>query len=95
MNKIKIKEEASIIYQRTTHQGKVEINGESLEYRYSEDDNGMEFYIYTDNGWEEVDYSEGSYAILYAAIMECGNPEELGTTDSIIEISDETINDFI
>lgn len=95
MAKINIKEGAYIRYQRTTWQGEVEINGESITYRYSEDDNGSELYIFIENNWQEVDVTKNNYATLYAAIIEWGNPESLGKTDEVIEIDDEIVNDYL
>ena len=44
--KVTVKEEANIVYQMTTHQGVVEIDGEEVTYRYSEDDNGSNCALY-------------------------------------------------
>jgi hypothetical protein len=95
MAKINIKECAYITYQRTTWQGEVEIKGKTITYRYSEDGNGAELYVYTENNWQEVDVTEDNYAILYAAIIEWGNPEELGTDGDIIDIDDEIVNEYL
>ena len=95
MAKITIKKEASLIYQRSTWQGTVEISGESITYRYSEDDNGAELYILQDNSWNQVDVSEGNYAILWASIMEWGTPEDMGTCGDTIDLDDEIIEDYI
>lgn len=76
---IKVKEQGYIVYQMTTYQGEVEIEGQEITYRYSEDDNGSSFYILTENGWEENIMDEDpKYLALYAAVMEAGgNPEWL------------------
>lgn len=95
MAKINIKEGAYIKYQRTTWQGEVEIKGETIIYRYSEDDNGSELYVFTENNWQEVNTTEDNYAILLAAIIEWGNPGELGEDGDIIDIDDEIVNDYL
>lgn len=95
MAKINIKEGAYIKYQRTTWQGEVEIKGETIIYRYSEDDNGSELYVFTENNWQEVNTTEDNYATLYAAIIEWGNPKELGEDGDIIDIDDEIVNDYL
>ena len=90
--KITVKEEANIVYQMTTHQGVVEIDGEAVTYRYSEDDNGSNFYILTEDGWNDsIGLEEDKYVALYAAIHEAGgNPEwleEMEVTEELIEES--------
>jgi hypothetical protein len=94
MAQINIKEAAYCAYQRTTWQGMVEIKGETITYRYSEDDNGAEMYVLLEDNWEEVDTSEGIYAVLNAAIMEYGTAEDLGESGDIIDIDDEIIEDY-
>lgn len=95
MAEIKIKESARIKYQSTTWQGNVEINGESIEYRWSEDDNGAELYVFTKgDGWNEVQTDEGNYAVLYTAIMEWGDPTEFGEDGEVIEIDDIMIGEY-
>lgn len=88
--KITVKEEADIVYQMTTHQGVVEIDEETVTYRYSEDDNGSNFYILTEDGWNDsIGLEEDKYVALYAAIHEAGgNPEwleEMEVTEELIE----------
>jgi len=94
MAKFKVIDEAYIKYQMTTWQGEIEINGETILYRYSEDDNGAELYVYQeDSGWGQVSTEDNeNWAILYSAIMEWGNPEEFGPNgeefEEEIDISD-------
>ena len=93
----KVTEEAYIKYQLTTWQGEIEINGEKIIYRYSEDDNGAELYIYSESeGWEQVSTEDNeSFAILLAAIGEWGNPEELGPIGKEVEIDDIIVEDYV
>jgi hypothetical protein len=95
MAKIKVVKEAYIKYQLTTWQGVVEINGEEIKYRYSEHDNGDELYVYDGNDWVESDLSEENHKVLYAAIQEWGNPEELGSAGEEVDIDDSYIEDYI
>lgn len=97
MAKIKITEEAYVKYERITWQGEVEINGETIIYRYSEDNNGAYMYVYQkDFGWCEVSTEDNkNYAILDAAIIEWGNPREFGLAGEEIEIDDEIVNDYL
>ena len=95
MAKIYIKKGAYVAYQRTTYQGEVEIAGEVIKYRWSEDDNGAEMYVLLEGNWKEVNTSEGNYAVLYAAIMEWGNPEEFGDDNDTIDLDDSIIEDYI
>lgn len=72
-------EEASIVYEQVTYEGKIKINEETITYRYSEDDNGAYFYVHIDDNWEEVDYgSNENYGILFHSIQMYGNPKEFG-----------------
>ena len=97
MAKIKITEEAYVKYEMITWQGEVEINGETIIYRYSEDNNGAYMYVYQkDSGWCEVSTEDNkNYAILDAAIIEWGNPREFGLAGEEIEIDDEIVNDYL
>lgn len=90
--KVTVKEEANIVYQMTTHQGVAEIDGEEVTYRYSEDDNGSNFYILTEEGWNDtIGLEEDKYVALYAAIMEAGgNPEWLEE----MEVEQELIEEY-
>jgi hypothetical protein len=97
MAKFKVIDEAYIKYQMTTWQGEIEINGETILYRYSEDDNGAELYVYNEaDGWNRVEADDNeNYAILYAAIGEWGNPEEFGAKGEEVEIDDTIVEDYI
>jgi hypothetical protein len=65
--KVTLKESTNVVYQQTTHQIKVDIDGKEYTIRNSEDDNGVEYYVFNedlDNGWirthtiEDVDLRE-------------------------------------
>ena len=74
-------EEARVVYEQITYEGKIKINGESIQYRYSEDDNGVDFYVYLEDGWNAVDYDNNeNYSILFHSIQMYGNPKEFGKT---------------
>ena len=98
MAKFKVLEEAGIRYQLTTWQGTVNVDDEAITYRYSEDDNGSEFYVYTEgSGYERVDFdSEESakHKVIYAAILEWGNPEEFGVAGEEVDIDDELVKEY-
>ena len=97
--KITVKEEANIVYQMTTHQGVVEIDGETVTYRYSEDDNGAELYILGESGWESADLDEETgnekHKILWGAIMMWGTPEDFGPIGEVCEIDEDELEDYI
>lgn len=97
MAKFKVTAEAYVKYEMITWQGEVEINGETILYRYSEDNNGAALYVYqNDSGWCEVSTEDNkNYAILDAAIMEWGNPIELGPTGEENEIDDTIVEDYM
>lgn len=94
-----VKDEAFIKYQMTTWQGEVEMNGESITYRYSEDNNGSEFYVWTEGrGFKQVDWSEEGnrkYATIVAAILEWGGAEEFGPAGEQVEIDDLIVEDYL
>jgi len=65
--KVILKEATDVVYQKTTHQITVDIDGTEYIIRNSEDDNGVEYYVFNkdlDNGWvrphtiEDVDLRE-------------------------------------
>ena len=98
-NTLTVLEEGYVKYSMTTWQGKVDINGEEITYRYSEDDNGAQLYIFEeDNGWNELDYEDGpeNHKILSAVISAWGNPEELGgAADGPIDLDMTEIEDYL
>jgi len=91
MAKLKVTSEAYVKYSMTTWQGEIEMNGEVICYRYSEDDNGAELYILDeDQGWLQADFEENeTHKILWGAILMWGTPEDFGTTGSICDIDDD------
>ena len=94
MKSFKVTEEAYIRYQMTTWQGEVEVNGQTIAYRYSEDDNGATLYILEEDGWVESPIQEESHILIYAAIMQYGNAEEFKKGETV-EIQDEDLEFYI
>lgn len=47
--KITLKQPSKIIYERTTHQIVVDIDGVEYQIRQSEDDNGCEYWVYSES----------------------------------------------
>ena len=88
--KFTVKEPGYIAYQLTTYQGSVEIEGEVIEFRKSEDDNGDEFFVLSEEGWEASDLSDPKHLLIYAAIGEWGSPEDW-EVDQLIELDDDTL----
>ena len=97
MAEIKILKEADIVYSRTTWQGKVEINGEEIVYRFTEDDHGAEMYIFVEgSGWESADLEQDqNNIVLWGAIMAFGNPEEMGSVGETVDMDDEELEDYL
>lgn len=95
MAKFTVKSEAYVKYMMTTWQGEVTINGIDIKYRYSEDDNGAELYIFDGNEWIASNLEKEEHKILWAAIMAWGNPEEFGSTGAEVEMDDDEIEDYI
>lgn len=96
MATLKVIEEGRIRYSMTTWQGEVELNDEVINYRYSEDDNGAELFILTENGWESANTEENeNYALLWATIMAWGSPEELGGAGELIDLDETELEDYL
>ena len=47
--KVILKESTHVVYQQTTHQIKVDIDGTEYLIRNSEDDNGVEYFVWSEN----------------------------------------------
>lgn len=90
MQKLKVKENCGIVYQQTTYQGTVTIDGEDIEWRYSEDDNGDEFYVFENGSWERSELTDPKHILIYAAICTHGNPTDWEDGEDI-EIEDEDL----
>ena len=98
-NTLTVLEEGYVKYSMTTWQGKVNMNGEEITYRYSEDNNGAELYVFEEgSGWDQVDYEDGSenHKLLWATIQAWGNPEELGTPEEgPVDLDMTVIEDYL
>ena len=52
--KVILKEATEVVYQKTTHEITVDIDGQEYIIRNSEDDNGCEYFVFNENfekGW--------------------------------------------
>jgi len=87
-----VKEKAYVRYSLTTWQGEAEYEGETLRYRFSEDDNGQEAFVWTDEGWS---HAHPFCAVILATVSEWGSPEEFGHIDEKVEIDDEILEDYM
>ena len=97
-NTLTVVEEGYVKYSMTTWQGKVDINGEEITYRYSEDNNGCELYVFEDGNWDQIDYEDGpeNHRLLWGTIQAWGNPEELGTpSDGPVDLDMTEIEDYL
>ena len=47
--KVILTESTQIVYQKTTHEIKVDIDGVEYIIRHAEDDNGVEYYVWSEN----------------------------------------------
>ena len=70
MATIKVIEEANEVYWSSTFQGKVDVDGQEIDFRFAEDSNGAELYILTEDGWEGADLENENYNALYDACMD-------------------------
>jgi len=90
MPKFTVKETPYIVYQKTTAQGIASIDGEDITWRWSEDDNGDDFIILGENGWEDANFDNPNHILIYVSIMEFGSPFEFEEGDEI-EIEEDTL----
>ena len=79
--------DSSILYQ-----GEVEFEGKVLSYRYFEDHNGQDYFVFVEGeGW----VSEHPFIpVLMACISEWGSPVEFGQPGEECEIDDIDVEDF-
>lgn len=95
MAKFTVKQPAHIRYSMTTWEGQIEYKGETINYRYSEDDNGAELFILDWDKWAPADLEENfTHQMIWAACMEWGSPEEFGDMEEKVEIDDFIIEDY-
>lgn len=87
MARFKIIKEAYVKYSMTTWQGTVDFDGTEVLYRFSESDDGSVLFVYDEiSGWSESDLSDKNHASLYAACIEWGSPEEIGSVGTICDM---------
>ena len=93
MATFKVLEEA---YERDSsilYQGKVEFEGQEVMYRYYEDNNGQESFVFVEGeGW----VTEHPFLpVLYATVSEWGSPYEFGSVNEECDIDDELVEDYM
>jgi hypothetical protein len=92
MANFKVVEEAYVKQESVLYQGEVEFEGNQLLYRYFEDNNGQDYYVFVEGeGW----VSEHPFIpILMACIGEWGSPVEFGKSGEDIDIDDVIVEDY-
>lgn len=80
--KVTLKQEHRIVYQKTTHQIEVEIDGVEYVIRQGEDDNGVDLYVLSD------DLNDGNWINPYD--MEDGELK-----DVLVKLANAAYDDFI
>jgi hypothetical protein len=58
MNKIILLDDVRIVYWAETIQGRAEVDGEEVVFRYSEDSNGPDFWVFDGKNWVAADTSQ-------------------------------------
>lgn len=53
MTKIKLLKDIEVVYWVETIEGEADLDGEKVSFRYSENSNGVENYIYLNGVWED------------------------------------------
>lgn len=77
MNKVKIIEQAFEADWSVTYQGKWEVDGEVLEWRYYENSKGTEFWIWDGESWMQPDLDENEAANTIYEICCSEKPDEI------------------
>ena len=71
MAKIKIIESPREVWWATTHQGRLEVNGKEVEYRFHENNNECELFVFEEGlGWTDSPVDLNTYDILYDLLVE-------------------------
>ena len=83
MANFKVVDEAYKKYEMITWQGEVEFEGENILYRYSEDNNGTESFVFADGDWVT---DHPFIPVLEVTVMEWGTPTEFGAAGEECEI---------
>lgn len=93
MANFKVLEEADVVYSLTTWQGSVEFEGETLRYRFSEDENGQEAFVFVEGeGWTN---EHAFVPVLWATVSEWGSPVEFGQPGEECDIDDDLLEDWM
>ena len=70
MSKFKLIDDVSVVYYAETIQGKVDFDGEIIEFRYYEDSNGAKNWILLDGKWQlEFDEKYESISLACGSIQ--------------------------
>jgi hypothetical protein len=75
MARVKVIEAPSEVYWETTHEGTVEIDGTIVEFRYNENSNGINLFIFEEElGWTDdpSDDLGPTYDILFEMLSDIG-----------------------
>ena len=90
MATISVKQKPLIVIIRSSWQGIVEVNWETVDFRYVDDWDGLEFYVYRDNNYREVSRDDMTEAeqIAFDLCVEY-NVEEIGAAGETFEFPDD------
>ena len=93
MATFKVLEEAYEKDWAVLYQGKVEFEGQELMYRYYEDHNGTDYFVFVEGeGW----VGEHPFIpVLMATVSEWGSPYEFGSAGEVCDIEDELVEDYM
>ena len=83
MAQIKVIESPREVYWETTHEGTILVNGIEAEFRYNENSNGIDLYIYEADGWtsDPSDEMAETYDLLWEMLGELSLPNDLPEND--------------
>ena len=98
--KVTLKEATSVVYQKTTHQITVDIDGVEYTIRQSEDDNGCDYYVYSEtlndgNVMNTYDLEDGELKDVIEKLAEtCHDDYLFSNSKEGKEIDMDELNDY-
>lgn len=78
MTNIKLLEDVKVVYWMETIQSKAEVNGEVIEFRYSENSKGSDFYVFDGHNWIGADTDQENAILSICGSLEINKDSKAG-----------------
>jgi hypothetical protein len=78
MTNIKLLENVKVVYWMETIQSKAEVDGEVIEFRYSENSKGSDFYVFNGSNWVEADTDQENAILSICSSLEINKDSKAG-----------------